>query len=317
MKRTVAVFLLGGLLSVLLLACAPDTDTISTVTLIEDVSYDPGNLICLYQYEEGMISERYLTETSEQEALVDQINAAEAVRVEKPEVDKLTGPLYGLQVPQTNHGYGDRLIVGWQDGYWFAENGSVYRVELDFERILTDYPWMNESSGVEAEEHWGVNLANYGGKWYPGFLAAEAKRSGNQWNPWPEPTTTEYAGWMSSEEVRVTLEYDEYPAGTEEFDCRIQNNSEDAVSFIPEIEVEVYLEGEWKSLEDKHHTPYSLLIRTIGPEDECTEIVDLDRSAWDFMPGRYRICVEYGVGDLHQGWSSDHAAVTEFEIVEE
>ena len=308
--------MLAVLCFLLLSACKLKTDPVSEVTLIDDVSFDSGYPIYLYKYEEGTVSERCLSGVPEMEAFVNQINAVAVLEAEEKDLDEPEGPLYGIQVPQKNHDYGDRLIAGWQDGYWFAENGLVYRVELDFERILADYPWENERSGIEAEEHWGVNLANYGGKWYPEFLAAEAKRSGNEWNPWPEPTPTEYAKWPSNEDVRVTLEYDEYPAGTEEFDCRIQNNSEDAVSFIPEIEVEVYLEGEWKSLEDKHHTPYSLLIRTIGPEDECTEIVDLDRSAWDFMPGRYRVCVAYSLGEQknYKEYRFDHVAVVEFEI---
>lgn len=318
MKRIITL-LLSILLSTILVACTSNPHQISKVTLIDDVSFDSGIPIFLYRYEDGTASERFLSDVLKMEELVNQINEVEAIEVEMPDLEKLEGSLYCIQVPQFNHDYGDRLISGWQDGYWFAENGKIYLADLDFEQILIDFPWENERIGAEAEENWGVNLSYYGGKWYPEFLAAEAKRSGNDLNPWPEPTPSEYIDWKTNEDIQVILEYDTYPVGMEEFYCIIQNNSGELIFFVPEIEVEVFLDDEWKSLSDKHHTPYNLLVRSLESGIEGSETVDLDRSAWDFTPGRYRICVEYCIGDfdIRRGKGFDHVAIAEFEISED
>ena len=86
--------------------------------------------------------------------------------------EKLSTPVYGLEIGKTD---GFTLEAAWSNGVWIAGDGTKYSFDYPFQELFARYQWDEDIQNSIATIPCARHLAEYEGKWYPGFMAKAAQ----------------------------------------------------------------------------------------------------------------------------------------------
>lgn len=105
--------------------------------LLQNASPETSAL-SFYQYSDETSARYIIYDTRTVEQIIDQLSQITAKEVNDWSYDKITYPIYGLEIGGKD---GYSVEVAWSNGYWIAQDGSVYRYEFDFSKLLDQYDW--------------------------------------------------------------------------------------------------------------------------------------------------------------------------------
>ncbi len=127
MKKKICLL---ALVALLLTACA------ARMNLMPNVTPDTSAL-ALYVYDGDTVTRRFLFDSETEKTALKDFQNAKAAPVDL-DVTALEPPFYGLEIS----GADGRSVYGlWSDGYFITNDGSAYKFDYDFEKLLERYDW--------------------------------------------------------------------------------------------------------------------------------------------------------------------------------
>lgn len=143
-------------------------------TLVSNASPETSAL-ALYVYDGKKVTRGFIYDTATKKTILNGISAVGAKKVEDWTPDKVTFPVYGLEISGKD---GQEIQAVWSDGYWIAQDGSVYRFAYDFGALEQGYPWTdkddwNTTSVLPCARY----LCQEGDKWNTKMLSPSAELS--------------------------------------------------------------------------------------------------------------------------------------------
>lgn len=113
-----------------------------------DAASPETSALVLYEYKGEKVYRYAVYDRTEIRAVLDELDAAEAVPVEKDAAEAEL-PMYGLEIG-TADGLGIR--AGWSNGYLYLRDGTVYEFNYDFDALLEEHSdgqkWEFEDAAV-------------------------------------------------------------------------------------------------------------------------------------------------------------------------
>lgn len=143
--------------------------------LMKNASPDTSAL-ALYLYDGKTITRWFLFDNTAEKEAINEISSISAVKADGWSPEQIKLPVYGLEIGNTE---GWDIQAAWSNGYWIAQDGTVYRFDYDFEALRTDYKWENkdvfETISVlpcsrilsRNEEGWFANMLSPAGELTP------------------------------------------------------------------------------------------------------------------------------------------------------
>lgn len=270
MKRIWAV-LLAALCGAVLTALVLAFDTVPLPLLPEEMRAEPMYVkLCRYDGQSMKVAE--LNVPTAEEFLRD-ISAKQVRTADNWTRNKRTGTIYGVNI-STPSGWID---AAWCNGYWFCEDGSLYRLDYDFERFAQQHGLWEDAE--ERSDALTMPCIRYLAEDQNGWDAALLPKA-EELDP-PSVITMELEEW-TDEMVRVT----------------ISNASPFPWTVGLAYEIHVLLDGEWYKAAKM---PGSWAIALVGfsvPPNETIEHRSSLAMYGTLPPGTYRYVVE-GVAVEH------------------
>lgn len=139
--------------------------------LLKDASVETSAM-SLLEYNGGKAVSHLLFNQEEEQEIINYLHSISLNNpVGKIDDSKLKGSMYGLAI-----GCKDGTFAGftWIGGYVFSENGSVYKADIDFDRI-TKYTWQDKDETSLASFPNMYYIAKRNGEWDKEFLERSKK----------------------------------------------------------------------------------------------------------------------------------------------
>lgn len=107
----------------------------------------------------------WLFDNIKEQSLLNELSKVTATPAESWTPKKAGFPVYGLQIMDTS---GNPIEAAWTNGYLILQDGSVYKFNYNFSKLMENYDWesMKEISSLPCQYYLSLN----GGKWYSEFL---------------------------------------------------------------------------------------------------------------------------------------------------
>lgn len=231
---------------------------------------DPENsALALYIYNGETITRQFLFETSDarKNALADFRHA----KAEPCEVDVTTlqPPYYGLEVGSTDIGSEHGL---WADGYFITDDGSAYKLDYDFEKLLKAYPWSHlDEFQTLTIMPCASRMAKTEAGWNVHFLTPAQEPM------WPD---------------QVGIELVEQDA--EGITVRLVNNSEEDWGFGYAFHVDVLLDGQWYTIPAEQEMAFVEVLLMLPQNGDHKETYSL-KPYGELPAGIYRLVTDGGL----------------------
>ncbi len=135
---------------------------------------------------------------------------------------------------------------------------------------------------------------------------------------WTEPRPlkpADHEGMMESEQVKLTLEYPEYPLGTGRIYGFLENTSE-AIIYYDSPQVEIWKDNAWYRVPYQREIGQLLVQPALPAKTEIGFGENLRNWDYDFPQGKYRIVLYYDRKDGRPAYEKtyDHMVCAEFEL---
>lgn len=154
-------------------------------TLVSNASPDTSAL-ALYVYDGKKVTRGFLFDAATEKTILASISAADVKKADNWTLDKVMFPVYALEIGGRD---GQDLQAVWSNGYWIAQDGSVYEFDYDFGALAKGYSWTDKDEWASASV---LPCARYlcqdGAGWNKKMLSPAAKLSA------PDNITAELAG---------------------------------------------------------------------------------------------------------------------------
>ncbi len=147
------------------------TEGAGTLQLLKDASVETSAM-CFWEYNGNVVESCWLFDRNGEQEIVNYINGIKlGDAVKDIDTDKLKGSMYSLEIGSKD---GRFISFTWYDGYVFLKDGSIYKADIDFDRIK-NYQWQerNKMSLASFPNIRCIALKN--GKWNTGFLTESTK----------------------------------------------------------------------------------------------------------------------------------------------
>lgn len=259
MKRLIVLF---AAVAMLLTGCGGRVD------LMPNASPETSAL-ALYVYDGQTITRQFLFET---EAIRDgALKPFRQAKAEPTEVDvtALRGPFYALEIGSTDEG----SVCGiWADGYFITEDGSAYRLDCDFDALLSGYDWDDlDTFRSLSVMPCASQISKTEAGWNRSFLTPAADPQ------WPEGITLELLD-QSPEALTV----------------RFSNASEDEWDYGYAFQLQVLLEDQWYDIPSEQELSFIEVSVILPAGVSQTETYDLTLYG-DLPDGTYRLVTDSGL----------------------
>lgn len=142
---------------------------------LKDASVETSAM-CLWEHNGSTTENCWLFDKDGEQEIVDYINGIETGdEVKNLDTSNLGGSMYGIDI-----GSKDGWIrLAWCDGYVFLEDGSVYKADIDFNMIKSNYSWQDKDKMPLASFPNMYYIARKDGEWNQRFLEKSKKLKSN------------------------------------------------------------------------------------------------------------------------------------------
>lgn len=242
----------------------------SSVQPLKDASVETSAM-CLWEHNGSTTENCWLFDKDGEQEIVDYINGiGTGDEVKDIDTSKLGGSIYGIGIGSKD-GW---LRLAWCDGYVFLEDGSVYKADIDFGMIKSNYSWQDKDKMPLSSFPNMYYIAQKDGKWNQRFLEKSKK--------------------LKSNGLKVT---------TKKFDgtklvVKLKNKTKKELCYGEGFSLQAKLNGSWYCIPAKEDM-YFIDIANIMEAGQGTKKT-YDLSAYGELPsGTYRIVIEGASAAFH------------------
>lgn len=230
---------------------------------LKDASVETSAM-CLWEHNGSTTENCWLFDKDGEQEIVDYINGIEiSDEVKDFDTDSLSGSMYGIDI-----GSKDGWIrLAWCDGYVFLEDGSVYKADIDFNMIKSNYSWQDKDKMPLASFPNMYYIARKDGEWNQRFLEKSKK--------------------LKSNGLKVTAKKFD---GTK-LVVKLKNKTKKELYYGEGFSLQVKLDGSWYCIPARDDM-YFIDIENIMRAGQGTKKT-YDLSAYGELPsGKYRIVID-------------------------
>lgn len=174
----------------------------------------------LFTYDGKTVRSSTIYDSKTEQRILDSLTAVKATNVEGWTPEDADFPIYGIEIGRED---GWSILAAWSNGYWIAQDGSVYRFDFDFEHLASQEPWEDERELPSFTSFPCARMFTQENRaWNKRFLVPAAPL-----NP-PEGITMTLDAWEENSAVVI-----------------ISNDSDEDWSFGEFYEVQVLLDDIW------------------------------------------------------------------------
>lgn len=230
---------------------------------LKDASVETSAM-CLWEHNGSTTENCWLFDKDGEQEIVDYINGIETGdEVKNLDTSNLGGSMYGIDI-----GSKDGWIrLAWCDGYVFLEDGSVYKADIDFNMIKSNYSWQDKDKMPLASFPNMYYIARKDGEWNQRFLEKSKK--------------------LKSNGLKVTAKKFD---GTK-LVVKLKNKTKKELYYGEGFSLQVKLDGSWYCIPARDDM-YFIDIENIMRAGQGTKKT-YDLSAYGELPsGKYRIVID-------------------------
>lgn len=234
-----------------------------TVQLLKDASVETSAM-CFWEYSNNITECCWLFDSDGEQEIVDYINGIKlGDAVKDVDTDKLKGNMYSLEIGSKEGAF---ISFTWYDGYVFLNNGSIYKADIDFDRIK-NYQWQ-EKNKMSLSLFPNIRyIALKDGKWNTKFLAKSKKN---------QPHGLK----ITSAKLKGT-----------KLEVKLKNKTKKETYFGEYFSVQAKVDGKWYDIPAKDEMVFSDIAYIMKAGGKTKKVYDL--APYGELPsGKYRIVVE-------------------------
>lgn len=94
-----------------------------------------------YTYDGKTVHSSFIYDRETEQKILDALSGVKAEKAEHWTPADASLPVYGIEIGRKD---GWSILAAWSNGYWLAQDGSVYRFDFDFEELARQAPWEDE-----------------------------------------------------------------------------------------------------------------------------------------------------------------------------
>lgn len=234
-----------------------------TVQLLKDASVETSAM-CFWEYSNNITECCWLFDSDGEQEIVDYINGIKlGDAVKDVDTDKLKGNMYSLEIGSKAGAF---ISFTWYDGYVFLNNGSIYKADIDFDRIK-NYQWQ-EKNKMSLSLFPNIRyIALKDGKWNTKFLAKSKKN---------QPHGLK----ITSAKLKGT-----------KLEVKLKNKTKKETYFGEYFSVQAKVDGKWYDIPAKDEMVFNDIAYIMKAGGKTKKVYDL--TPYGELPsGKYRIVVE-------------------------
>lgn len=234
-----------------------------TVQLLKDACVETSAM-CFWEYNNNKAEYCWLFDRDGEQEIVDYINGIKLGDVVKDvDTDKLKGNMYSLEIGSKEGAF---ISFTWYDGYVFLNNGSIYKADIDFDRIKS-YQWQEKDKTSLSLFPNIRYIALKDGKWNTKFLAESRKNRPHGL----KITSVKLKG--------------------KKLEVKLKNKTKKETYFGEYFSVQAKVDGKWYDIPAKDEMVFNDIAYIMKAGGKTKKVYDL--TPYGELPsGKYRIVVE-------------------------
>lgn len=231
--------------------------------LLKDASVETSAM-CLWEHNNNTTECCWLFDRDEEQEIVNYLNGIKlGGAVKDVDTDKLSGIMYSVEIGAKD---GTFISFIWYDGYVFFKDGSVYKADIDFDRIK-NYSW-EETDKMQLSSFPNIRcIAIKDGKWNTNFLCKSKKNK---------------AHGLKISNVKLK---------GAKLEVKLKNKTKKEICYGEYFSIQAKVDGCWYDIPAKEEMAFNAIAYIMKAKGNTKKTYDL--TPYGELPsGKYRIIIE-------------------------